>query len=80
MTKEQINIIEKSISFYHSHCVKMAVMQRGVNRPRPGETMKAAYKTKIENAESKREEWSKKAAEVLDTLYQFDKEAIKLIS
>lgn len=79
MEKNQINLIEQAISFYHSHCVKMAVMQRGVNRPRPGVTMTRAYKTKIENAEQKREEWSKKAEEVKETIFLFDQQSEKLL-
>lgn len=80
MTTDQIKLIETAMGFYFSHCVKMAVMQRGVRNPKPGETMTRAYKTKMENAEEKRETWNALAKEVKEVIFQFDQNAEKLLT
>jgi hypothetical protein len=80
MTKEQVKIIETALCFYHSHCVNQVTRKRGPTNLKPGYTMSAQYKERMETAQDQKNEWHLKADEVYETIYQFDQIASTLIT
>ena len=78
MNTDQLKIIEEALMYYHGHCCNQATRKRGVQKMKPGQTMLASYKRQQERAQEQRDQWSKKADEVHDTLYAFDNEKSKL--